>query len=114
MDSSGKETQFVKREAREELHVCLQCASILVYPVCWEEAGPHSWSVTLHCPNCGTYRDGVFAQAAVEAFDEELDRGQDNLVRDYQQLAQANMAEDIERFVGALQAGAILPEDFTT
>ena len=112
MDSRGKQTQFVKRNAGEELHICPGCASKLVYPVRWEEAGPQNWSVTLHCPNCDTYRDGVFDQASVEAFDEVLDRGQDDLLRDYQRLAQENMSEDIERFVGALQAGAILPEDF--
>ncbi len=109
MDSHGKQTQFARQE---ELHVCLQCASTLVYPVHWEEAGPQSWSVTLHCPNCDLYRDGVFAQTTVEAFDEELDRGQDDLLRDYQKLAQSNMAEEVERFVGALDADAILPEDF--
>jgi hypothetical protein len=112
MDSRGKQTQFVKRNAGEELHICPECASKLVYPVHWEEAGPQNWSVTLHCPNCDAFRDGVFDQASVEAFDEMLDRGQDDLLRDYQRLAQENMSEDIERFVGALQAGAILPEDF--
>ena len=48
----------------------------------------------------------------VEEFDEELDRGGDALARDYKRLMRANMAEEIERFVGALEADAILPEDF--
>jgi hypothetical protein len=110
MDSRGKDTQFLN----EQLHVCPECASPLVYPVRWEEAGPQSWSVTLHCPNCDTYRDGVFTQSTVEAFDEELDRGQDDLLRDYQRLVHSNMAEYVERFAGALQVEAILPEDFAT
>ena len=114
MNRRGKETHFVKPEADEELHICLECRSRLVYPVSWEEAGTQSWSVTLHCPNCDAYRDGVFAQATVEAFDEELDRGQDDLLRDYQRLAHSNMAEYVERFAGALLAGAILPDDFAT
>ena len=41
-----------------------------------------------------------------------LDRGADVLARDYKRLMRANMAEEIDRFVGALDAGAILPEDF--
>ena len=66
----------------------------------------------LHCPNCDVRREGVFTQQAVDAFEEELDRGIDALTRDYKRLMRANMADEIERFVRALNADAILPEDF--
>jgi hypothetical protein len=99
-------------EPDQELHVCVDCASELVYPVQWEESGPENWSVLLHCPNCDIYREGVFTQECVEGFDEELDRGADVLARDYKRLMRANMAEEIERFVGALNSDAILPDDF--
>ena len=99
-------------EVHQDLHVCIDCASELVYPVQWDEAGPENWNVLLHCPNCDVYREGVFTQDNVEVFDEELDRGGDALARDYKRLMRANMAEEIERFVGALEADAILPEDF--
>jgi hypothetical protein len=99
-------------EPHQELHVCLECESDLVYPVQWEESGVENWSVLLHCPNCDVYREGIFSQDTVELFDEELDRGADTLARDYKRLMRSNMAEEIERFVGALTAGAILPEDF--
>ncbi len=99
-------------EPHQDLHACLECDSQLVYPVEWEESGPENWSVLLHCPNCEVYREGVFAQDTVECFDEELDRGADALARDYKRLMRANMAEEIERFVGALASDAILPEDF--
>ena len=99
-------------EPHQELHVCVECCSDLVYPVQWEESGPENWSVLLHCPNCDVYREGVFTQDTVEVFDEELDRGADALARDYKRLMRANMADEIERFVGALKADAILPEDF--
>jgi hypothetical protein len=82
-------------EPDQELHVCIECASELVYPVRWEEAGPENWTVLLHCPNCDVHREGVFAQETVEAFDEELDRGGDALARDYKRLMRANMAEEI-------------------
>ena len=68
----------------------------------------------LHCPNCDVYREGIFSQDTVEVFDEELDRGADALARDYKRLMRANMSEEIDRFVGALTAGAILPEDFAS
>jgi hypothetical protein len=99
-------------EPQQDLHICVECDSELVYPVQWDEAGPENWSVLLHCPNCDVHREGVFTQDNVELFDEELDRGADALARDYKRLMRANMADEIERFVGALEAGAILPEDF--
>jgi len=99
-------------EVQQDLHTCVECDSELVYPVQWEEAGPENWSVLLHCPNCDVFREGVFTQENVELFDEELDRGADVLARDYKRLMRANMADEIDRFVGALDAGAILPEDF--
>jgi hypothetical protein len=99
-------------EVHQDLHVCIECSSELVYPVQWEESGPDNWSVLLHCPNCDVYREGIFGQETVECFDEELDRGADALARDYKRLMRANMAEEIDRFVGALHADAILAEDF--
>jgi hypothetical protein len=96
----------------EDLHLCRDCDSDLVYPVEWEEAGPEHWQVDLRCPNCEWNCSGVFAQDVVEDFDEELDRGTEVLTEDYKRLVTANMAEDIERFCSALAADAILPEDF--
>jgi hypothetical protein len=99
-------------EPHQDLHICTECSSELVYPLQWEESGPVNWNVLLHCPNCDVYREGIFTQETVETFDEELDRGADALARDYNRLVRANMAEEIERFVGALASDAILPEDF--
>ena len=139
MESNGEQTHFTKRvtlpsgktievvyfaeeaadaqarpaaEPVQDLHVCVECDSELVYPVQWEEAGAENWSVLLHCPNCGVFREGVFTQDNVELFDEELDRGAEALARDYKRLMRANMADEIERFTGALTVNAILPEDF--
>ena len=99
-------------EPQQDLHVCVDCDSELVYPVQWEEAGRENWSVLLHCPNCEVFREGVFTQENVELFDEELDRGSDALARDYKRLMRANMADEIDRFAAALDVDAILPSDF--
>jgi hypothetical protein len=99
-------------EPHQDLHVCHDCDSRLVYPVEWEEAGPENWSVLLQCPNCQACREGVYTQDTVELFDEELARGADALARDYKRLMRANMSDEIDRFAAALEAGAILPEDF--
>jgi hypothetical protein len=99
-------------EPADDLHVCGTCDSELVYPVDWEEAGETHWEVVLRCPNCEWKGTGVFDQDIVERFDEELDRGTEALVRDLKNLMQANMEDEIERFVSALEAGHIVPEDF--
>jgi hypothetical protein len=99
-------------EPIEDLHLCGACESELVYPVDWDEAGETHWEVTLRCPNCEWSGTGVFEQDIVERFDEELDRGTEALVRDLKQLMTANMEEEIERFVAALDANHIVPEDF--
>ena len=98
--------------AVEDLHVCRECEASLVYPVQWEEASETHWEVALRCPNCEWQASGTFAQDVVDRFDEELDRGTEALVRDLKRLTRANMEDEVERFVRALSAGAILPEDF--
>ena len=111
----GDETVAAARhtvEPADDLHVCGTCESELVYPVDWEEASDTHWEVTLRCPNCEWSGTGVFEQDIVERFDEELDRGTEALVRDLKHLMQANMEDEIERFVSALQDGHIVPEDF--
>jgi hypothetical protein len=95
-----------------DLHICPECDSGMIYPVEWEEAGPTHWEVELYCPNCDWYDIGVWDQATVDRFDEELDRGTEHLSRDLKRLVQANMEDGIERFVKALESDAILPEDF--
>lgn len=100
------------RETPADLHVCGTCASSLVYPTEWEEAGPTHWEVTLRCPNCEWAGTGVFEQEAVERFDEELDRGTEALVRDLKRLSHANMEDEIERFCQALDEDHIVPDDF--
>ncbi len=95
-----------------DLHMCQECDADLIFPDEWEEAGAHAWRVTLSCPNCGAQRRGVFADDAVEALDEALDRGTDAIARDYKSLMRANMADEVDRFIAALDADAIQPMDF--
>jgi hypothetical protein len=95
-----------------DLHVCPECDRELVYPVEWEETSPTHWEVLLRCPNCEWSDLGVFDQGTVDRFDDELDRGTEAVSRDLKRLTQANMEDEIERFVSALLVDAILPEDF--
>jgi hypothetical protein len=95
-----------------DLHVCGACSSELVYPLDWEEAGTTHWEVTLRCPNCEWLGTGIFEQSVVERFDEVLDHGTEALVGDLRRIMAANMEDEIERFVQALEVDALLPEDF--
>jgi hypothetical protein len=95
-----------------ELHICPACDSSLAYPVHWSEADQTCWEVTLRCPNCEWSETEVFDQETVERFDEELDRGTDQLVDDLKRLVYANMEEQIDRFCEALVNDHVLPEDF--
>ena len=44
--------------------------------------------------------------------EDRLDEGLCKMIADLHRLSQANMAEDIDRFVTALRTDQILPEDF--
>ena len=95
-----------------DLHLCPECDRDLVYPVEWEETSPTHWEVLLRCPNCEWSDVDTFDQPTVDRFDEQLDIGTDILIRDLKRLQQANMEAECDRFVGAINADAILPEDF--
>ena len=98
--------------ALDDLHVCPECDRDLVYPVDWEEASATHWEVELRCPNCEWSEVGTYDQATVDRFDEQLDSGTEALVKDLRRLVQANMEAEADRFAAALNANAILPEDF--
>ena len=98
--------------ALRDLHLCPCCDRDLVYPVEWEEVSPTHWEVLLRCPNCEWSEVDTFDQPTVDRFDEQLDIGTEILLRDLKRLEQANMEEEIDRFVSAVNADAILPEDF--
>jgi hypothetical protein len=95
-----------------QLHVCFHCAGELVYPLDWSEEGPRHWRIVLRCPECESRREGVFDQGSVERLDDELDRGSSALLGDLRRMTHANMSEEIEFFVRALDAELIMPSDF--
>ena len=114
---SGKTIEVISFDddlgpAQRDLHVCPECDSQLVYPVAWEEADGIGWEVSLRCPNCEWCVTDTFDDELIQRFDETLDHGTEALVADLRTLTRANMEEDVERFVAALNAEYVLPEDF--
>jgi hypothetical protein len=95
-----------------DLHVCPSCNSELVYPTDWSPAGERHWEVALRCPDCEWNGGGCYSQAIVDRLDEVLDRGTEAVLEDLHLLVRANLEEQVESFVAALESDHILPEDF--
>jgi hypothetical protein len=94
------------------MHVCPSCSSELVQPVQWFEEGDAQWHVELCCPECEWWGRGSFSQPDVDRFDEQLDRGAQELLEDLRALTRSNMEQEIASFTEALDADLVLPEDF--
>jgi len=100
------------RRRRDDLHVCPSCNSELVYPTDWAPASNRRWQVALRCPECEWNGGGSYSQEVVDRLDEALERGTESVLDDLNTLVRANMEDQIARFVSALSADHILPEDF--
>lgn len=94
------------------LHICPDCDSPLVQPLAWSETENEHWELELSCPNCNWHEEGIYGRSEIEELEDRLEDGLTDLLDDLHRLAQANMADEIERFVRALEADLILPEDF--
>jgi hypothetical protein len=113
---SGRSIEVVRfndaSQVDRGLHVCPDCGSGLVQPIDWSEAPDDCWNLLLNCPNCDWYTEGLYNADQVRDLEDRLDEGLADMLRDLQRLTQANMADQIDRFVNALNADQILPEDF--
>ncbi len=98
--------------APDQLHVCFHCAGGLVLPLDWSEEGHRHWRIILRCPECEATREGIFEQVAVERLEDELDRATAALLGDLRRVTHANMSDEIDLFVRALDADLITPSDF--
>ena len=113
---SGRSIEVVRfndsKHVTRGLNVCPECSSDLVQPIEWSEAPDDAWNLVLSCPNCDWYTEGLYTQDQVRELEDRLDEGLADMLRDLKRLTQANMADQIDRFVTALYADQILPEDF--
>jgi hypothetical protein len=92
-------------------HVCRECRLPLVQPDDVTAEGT-VWRVSLRCPSCGWAAEELLDEGALRRFDEELDRGTEELVLAARQATEQNMREYTNLFVAALAADALLPADF--
>jgi hypothetical protein len=113
MAAGRSQTPTHKARTQVELHACPDCGSGLVQPVAWEQvASSNEWRLWRRCPECEWHGDGVHREADIDDFDEMLDFGTRELAEELRVFEQANMEEAADRFVAALHADLILPEDF--
>src|SRR3954452_3740865 len=96
----------------EGMHACATCSSALVQPTNWHEQGDGYWYVELRCPECEWSGRDSYSQSEVDRYDEELDRGGQELIEDLRALTRANMEEEADRLALALSSDSILPDDF--
>lgn len=113
-DSADMRNAAGQVKAVPDLHVCPQCGSRLVQPICWEQAGDRGhWRLWRRCPECEWHSDAVHAEPEIDAFDEELDHGTRALSDVLKAFERENMEHFGEMFVGALQADLIGADDFS-
>jgi hypothetical protein len=94
------------------LHYCPECASDLVYPVTWQERGDGTWLLDRRCPNCEWRHTGTYAQDEIEPFDDAIEVGTEVLLTELRTWTYANMSDDVEALVAALEQDLIQPIDF--
>jgi uncharacterized protein with PIN domain len=110
---TGQSQTSQKGQKQAQLQVCPDCSSDLVQPIAWEQvASSNDWRLWRRCPECEWHGDDVHRESVIDKYDEQLDFGTRELAEELRALQQSNMEEAVERFVGALQADLILPEDF--
>lgn len=96
-----------------DMRTCVGCAGTLVQPTLWRPTiTPGVWFIALRCPDCGERRHGFADEAEFDRLDEAVNAGFIELQRALADIATERMAHDCERLIGAINAGAILPEDF--
>jgi hypothetical protein len=95
------------------LHVCPACEKPFVVPgEVHEVVGAERVRLELGCTNCGWTTIAVHADQELTALEVQLDRTFADLLWTLEVVWTANEDAAISRFAGALDAGAILPEDF--
>lgn len=111
-DSPQQEAASGNCVHKRPLAYCPVCGHDRVQPTGWSTVGSSHWHVNLRCPDCEELREGIFEQDELDEYDAALDEGTRSVAEDLDLLARANMADDIDNFVKALDKGHIWPEDF--
>ena len=102
------------------LHICPECTSDYVHIFDWDEliedeGGDPSndvWEVTLRCGECFWMGSVYASEDEMDALDSEISNAQVAMYSLANAIHNYNAERSIEGFARALEADAILPEDF--
>lgn len=98
---------------KKGLEQCPGCESKLVQPTQWEQAGGRGqWKIWRRCPECEWTDVNVFGEMAIEAYDNALDAGTEELNQTLRELTKENMEIVVEAFSQGLERDLIGPDDF--
>jgi hypothetical protein len=120
-DGSDAEVLVTEQEARDLRRgsspepaeiTCAACGSDLVFPIDWENTSQTMWLVTLRCPECRTEYGETLERWRIERFVAQLHTQKRALAKELARFTVSSFVLDMERFVAALMAGHIQPEDF--
>jgi hypothetical protein len=112
-DIAAMANQTPHRTTALPLHTCPACGSTLVQPTLWEQAGDRAhWRVGRRCPECEWTCESVHAAEEIDAFDEQLELGAQELASELAALEHANMAQMASSFAFALDHDLIGADDF--
>jgi hypothetical protein len=94
-------------------HVCRVCqrpflTPLTIVPLVSQEG----YVVEMQCTNCEDATVALLDEDQMEQLDRELDRQSGHLRHTLAEIQLADELDEIDRFVEALDAGHILPEDF--
>jgi hypothetical protein len=84
-----------------------------VQPTRWEQTAKRGhWRLWRRCPECEWCCDGIHGEGEIDAFDEALDDGAEELATELHELERERMREIAEIFSTALAADLITADDF--
>jgi hypothetical protein len=97
----------------DSLHICDACARDFIVPISVVDLIDHDRCVVeLACTNCGVSSLEVHDDRSLMELDRRLDEAQRRMEEAIEVLEVADELDRIDRFVRALRADQILPEDF--
>ena len=87
---------------------------MLVQPTRWEQTSRRGhWHLWRRCPECEWRCDGIHGEREIDAFDEVLDDGSEELAGELRAFERERLREIAEVFVAALAADLITADDFS-
>ena len=94
------------------LDLCGHCGEAFVCPVTWSESGRADWWLLLRCGSCGTSREVLASNAAVEEYDHRLDDGMRDINAAAELLAHNALAAEADMLGAAFKRDLLTADDF--